>query len=338
MNCLETKIEKASGPLKPTILSAILKLYKKGKLQISAKELKEECNVLDSTKDWNGRLPAICNGMRNVIDCGWRIITEDRDFNGFTISIKENQHSLNDLVEKKLVEREIIKEKKLKSYSISKTSNQNIGKLDWAKIKDKKRKKLLIIGCSSTKQSGGDKTDYENYEFGDLLNKHRKLRLEYYQSLLTLNPEYFRDHIDRYEAALNSNKLLEAYKRYNGDFYTNNLRELYKSVNEEFNFRILIISGLYGLLDFKDYIKDYHLEIKKGGRKGNDWNNNDISNTILSFKVDNQIEDENVFYCISNSYRNALNPKDNWHNLWVGNDRGRNSVLMLTNFLSEVLS
>jgi len=343
MNCLETKIIDATGPLKPLILNAILNLYKKGINRISARELKAECYDLDSTKDWNARLPAICNGMRNVIECGWKIVSEDRNFNDFTIKLFEKHKSLKDFLEInntksfKNIFKETKEREELNNNPPIKKDFQNLKKLDWSKIKDKNRKKLLIIGCSSSKQPGGNLNSYTNYDFGELLENHRKLRLEYYKTLFNSSPDYFEENLEKYRKSLTNNKILEAYKRYNGDFYTNDLRALYKRANEEYNFSILILSGLYGLLDFKDYIKDYHLEIKKGGRTGNDWNNDDIENTILLFNKENKIEDEDIFYCISDSYKNALKPKDNWNNLWVGNDRGKNSAKLLAQFISEVL-
>jgi len=330
MNCLETKIEKASGPLKPTILSAILKLYKKGKLQISAKELKEECSVLDSTKDWNGRLAAICNGMRNVIDCGWRIITEDRDFNGFTISKNENQDSLNDLLEKKSVERVIIKEKKLKSNSTSKTSIQNIGKLDWSKIKDKKRKKLLIIGCSSTKIPGGQ--NIQNNHFSALKVERNQL-LKLYSDLLNsptpknyfnkvrkgkgkVDNAYFKDQIN--------NLFMPAVERYSGgDFYKPLHKALYYQKHQESNLHVLIISGLFGLLEFRDSIYDYQLEIKKFNF-WNSLNNTAIRDEVTKYIIENKIDNNLVFYSLSpKNYKQALKPDHAWHDLWKTIPDGR---------------
>lgn len=85
-NCLIKKIATARGILQPTILQAILNLYQRGIIQMSACEVKEECYRLDNTKDWNGRLPAMCHAMRNAIECDGRIVGEDRDHNEFTIT------------------------------------------------------------------------------------------------------------------------------------------------------------------------------------------------------------------------------------------------------------
>lgn len=50
---------------------------------------------------------------------------------------------------------------------------------------------------------------------------------------------------------------------------------------------------------------------------------------------DNKIEKDLIFYSLSpTSYENALKPKPEWHNLWVGGDRGSNSAKYLKEFLS----
>ena len=84
--CLNDKIENSNNKLQPTIFKAILNLFKKGFLQITARMVKEECIKIDTNIDWNNRLKAICNSMRNSIECGGRIVGEDRDFNDFTIA------------------------------------------------------------------------------------------------------------------------------------------------------------------------------------------------------------------------------------------------------------
>ena len=210
--------------------------------------------------------------------------------------------------------------------------------VNFEKIKDKNKKKLLIIGCSLSKQAGGVNIQNPNDNFSQFLQGHRNLRMEYYAKLLKKDPNYFNGNMLRYETSLQNHEFLEAYKRYNGDFYSVSLRSLYEKINRDFNFRILILSGLYGLLDFKDHIIDYHLLINKGGKRGKHWYDNDINSTISSLIDSNEIQDDNIFYCISNSYQKALNPRATWHNLWVGGDRGKNSARELANFLSETLN
>lgn len=85
-NCLNQKNANARGVLQPIILRAILNLYQRGHSKMTANEVKKECYLLDDTKNWDGRLPAICNAMRNTINCTGRIVGEDRDFLNFTIA------------------------------------------------------------------------------------------------------------------------------------------------------------------------------------------------------------------------------------------------------------
>jgi hypothetical protein len=85
-NCLIQKIASARGKLQPTVLKAVLNLYQRNQHQMSARDVKEECRRLDNSKDWNNRLPAICNAMRNAIKCDGQIISMDNDCLDFRIS------------------------------------------------------------------------------------------------------------------------------------------------------------------------------------------------------------------------------------------------------------
>ena len=52
---------------------------------------------------------------------------------------------------------------------------------------------------------------------------------------------------------------------------------------------------------------------------------------------DNKIESDLIFYSLSpTGYENALKLKPQWHNLWVGNDRGKNSAKYLKKKLSRI--
>ena len=101
---------------------------------------------------------------------------------------------------------------------------------------------------------------------------------------------------------------------------------------------ILIISGLYGVLEFRDAILDYHLEIKKQGHL---WVNNNsftLRNTVQQYMHQNNIENENVFYAVSpTNYEKALKPLKNWTSLWVNVGRGSNSAKCVRAFLENIL-
>lgn len=351
MNCLEIKIVNATGPLKPIILNAILNLYKKGIHKVSARELKAECFDLDSTKDWNARLPAICNGMRNVIDCGWKIITEDRDFNEFTIALIGNHDSIEksfDINNTKSNKNGFKKTKELKSNPSIKNSSKILRELDWSKIKDKEKKKLLIIGCSSTKIHGGQ--NFKNNYFSDLDLERIKILEQYFDLLENPIPRnYFEKSrnvigpVDNayFKQQTNNKLFLPAIERYTGgDFYKPIHKSLYYQKNLESNLHILIISGLYGLLEFRDSIIDYQLEINKI-RFWNDAKNNTVNKTVKKYIKDNSIDNDLIFYSLSPSnYKTVLNPENEWNDLWKTNPGGRivNSKLSATYLVNEFLS
>jgi cytoplasmic iron level regulating protein YaaA (DUF328/UPF0246 family) len=341
MNCIENKIKNASGPLKPTILSAILKLQQKGKLQITAKEVKNECYVLDSTKNWNGRLPAICNGMRNVAFCGWVIISEDRDFNDFMIALDRHK-SMNDSFEIKITE-----SNKNECDDITKYKNKPLIKkdatikeyFDLNKIKDKKRNKLLLIGCSDTKVPGGQNLKKNHFETFDGINDGRNFISNLYSNLLN-NPNqihYFnKKRIDigmvdsfYFNNQNNNNLYMPAVERYSGGkFFTPTHKHFYYEKNQQSNLHILIISGLYGILEFRDTIIDYQLDINMFGF-WNNTNNNLIHQAVKKYIHDNDIENDLVFYSLSpTSYKTALKPEETWHDLWktIPGGRSVNSI------------
>jgi hypothetical protein len=335
MNCIKNLIVQATGPLLPTVLTAVLNLHKNGQFKISALEVRDECAIMKPTISWRNRIPAICNGMRKLTDCNWRIVSEDRDYNEFTIELSKNIDKINKSTKSKSTispQNKRVKPSKKNNNMTQQTPS--INELPWAKINDTSKNKLLIIGCSSSKKDGGDIIKKPKNTFGAIIKKHRELRMDYYSNLIAENDNYFYPNIKRYKSALKEEKLMEAYKRYNGTFYSDELRELYNKANLKNNFNILIISGLYGILDYKDQIIDYHLEMTKGGRRGNDWNDTEIKNVILNYINNKEIADTNVFYCISKGYQEALNPKPEWHNLWVGGDHGHKSANHLKDFLS----
>jgi len=85
-NQLIQRIATAAGILQPTVLQAILNLYQRGQHQMTARQVNAECYQLDNTRHWDGRLPAICNAMRNATECGGHIIGDNTDRLDFTIA------------------------------------------------------------------------------------------------------------------------------------------------------------------------------------------------------------------------------------------------------------
>lgn len=147
-NCLENKIENSSK-LRPTILKAILNLFNRGIRKMTAEMVKNECLVLDISKPWNERIPAICLSMKNATECGGRIIGEYREINGFTIAFDGNGNNLEISTPKKTsVKTETNKKEKTNSSSIPDYTNE----IEIEKLNLSKNFKVVMM-CSKSKQN-----------------------------------------------------------------------------------------------------------------------------------------------------------------------------------------
>lgn len=334
-NCLLKKIANASGKLQPTILTAILNIYNRGLHHITAREVKEECKIIDNSVPWDGRIPAICNAMRNTTECGFSIIGKDINSNDFTISIDDNITNKGLPKENKISKERLPKGKTIYIVSANESSNNLLENLEWGKIQNKSVKKLLIISCSDKKTPGGVNMPGNNsFEDPNLYNNlliDRGTRNIQYRDFIALNPNYFNKsrsglgdvNADYFKKQFLAPSYLPAFERYAGKFYNPKLRNLYIEKNQETNLHILIISGLYGVIDFRDSIIDYHLEINKQTF----WtkkNNNSILEAIKKYIEINEISNDMVFYSLSTEYKKALNPIFQWKNLWRTGGRSVN--------------
>lgn len=326
--CLNDKAN-APGDLQPKIFSSILELYHNGQSIMTARDVRENCINIFPNNPWKERFPAICNAMRNACDCGATIISEDRDHFNFTISFDKR---------KELEKSKIGTNKK----SIQIKENHKIGQANSITDREKKLEilrnpdmpKLLIIGCSDAKVNGGNVVVNPQDLFHDELLDLRASRRNYYNDLFAANPNHFirngKNEFQRFNHANNNNLFLPAYKRYDGKFFSEEHRSQYECVNQNHGWHILIISGLYGVLDYRDEIIDYHLTISKGGN----WHGNVIHKCIQNYQQNNGINDDNVFYNVSNSYSNAINALPRWDNLWQGGDWGQRSANKLLEFFN----
>ncbi len=201
------------------------------------------------------------------------------------------------------------------------------------------KNRLLIIGCCDAKNRGGVKQIAStNFISNDFL-RMRAIRFNYYLNLFTQDSDYFinktngHNYLFDCKVAVENNLKLPAYERYRGRFYDKELKKLYSDYSLKFGLHILIISGLYGVIKFNEPIIYYHLEIKKGGN----WYSNIIHNEILEYITNNNIQDEDVYYSLSDSYLNALKPKKIWNNLWI-NASDSSSLLKSRNSLKDKFS
>ncbi len=303
-------------------------------------EVRDECAIMKPTISWRDRIPAICNGMRKLTECNWQIVSEDRDYNEFTIEISKNIDEKNKSTKSKSTMSH--QNKSVKPRNKKKTMTKqpaSIDELPWARINDKSKNKLLIIGCAGTKIPGGEeiqKNDFSNHE--SIIEERNKV-LEQYRKLLD-NPtpqDYFNKSrrgigaVDNtyFMEQINNKFLLPAVERYSGGiFYSNELKKLYKQKNEESNLHILIVSGLYGIIEFTDSIIDYQLEIRDN-YPFNFWSeekNRSINEAVVKYMADNKIGNDLVFYSLSpTNYKSALKPHEAWHDLWQMVPNGRNA-------------
>jgi hypothetical protein len=243
----------------------------------------------------------------------------------------------------------------IQNISIDKQIDEKFEKLDWNKLKNKQTPKLLIIGCSDSKTQGGVNQNEINYfnspEYANLLNDRNANKIRYNRLLLT-DPNYFiiknnGTNIKRgnipvtntyFSNCINGNLFKTALDRYaGGDFYKPAHILLYRQKNVSANLHILIISGLYGVIEFNDTILDYHLEIDKLKY----WKNRtSINDTINKYIVENKIDNNSVFYSLSDKYLEVLKPVSNlWTNLWVKNGRsgsGKTSASFILRFLNQL--
>jgi len=206
--------------------------------------------------------------------------------------------------------------------------NTIIKNIDFEYLKDKS--KLLIIPCSHKKRASGidfQERNYFNSEEYEYLNAARKLRKYHYIELINSKPNEFIMQKDitgngvsvqvegnYFIDLLNTkNNFMPAFKRYEGKFYSNELKNLYFQKNKDNNLHILIISGLYGILEFRDEIIDYHLKINDGT---NIWGSL-LTDVINQYILENSIENNNVFFALSNEYLKKIEPNEQWKDLWI---------------------
>ena len=223
---------------------------------------------------------------------------------------------------------------------------------NWSKLKNSSTPKLLIIGCSESKQTQQNQIEvnYQNYNFGLEISHARENRMIQYTDLLN-NPDhanYFvkkrnrnQVYAEYFQNSLNGNfyQALNLYGSNGSPFFNDTMKELYRNKigNNNNNLHLLIISGLYGILKYDDCINDYHLKIDEGP---NIWGNS-ILLAVNNYIKENNIDNDAVFYSLSKEYLKKLNPVNrDWTNLWNnyghGGARGKKQALDLMDFLNNL--
>lgn len=269
----------------------------------------------------------------------WQIVLNEmnepkRIIEEITVRVCSNGNtteSLNITINKKSSKNKKTNKKDNSTFNQKNEFTKLLNSLNLDKLKNDKRPKLLIIPCSKSKKVGGNNEFYSMFN----LNPSRENSIHLYNDLLNNNPNYFENekrvnindvNSNYFNSAFNLNLCMRAIDRYDSGksaFYSNyGLKNIYLQKINNNKLHLLIISGLYGLLNYEDFIPDYHFQMSKNPN----WKNSldfSIHNAVKEYINQNNIPDENVFYSLANNeYRKALKPNKNWKLLWLNNKSG----------------
>jgi hypothetical protein len=174
-------------------------------------------------------------------------------------------------------------------------------------------KHLLVIPCCARKFPGGHpKTNNTTY-FESAANVPNLIQA--------------RTNISKIHCVKNSNLFLPAWERYDGGMY-----RIIKQRQSEINYLIekgvidiVIVSALYGIINFDTEINDYDLTMSEGGLR-NLWGCS-VSEAILKYCSDKNINRVHLF--LANSYKQVVTACNNHNNFidhWVYGLRGINNI------------
>ena len=280
----------ATGHLQPYIYDAILRLYQSGINSITSGDVRRN----DPT-NLNNCYPAICNSMRNVYNACQPYCQTNHANNGANYQITFTNHccnlntnftsqsitnrspsnSLNDKIDinESRKNHESNNEKPIKNFLIQ----CSCGKLkddEFNNIISVNNQNSFYFGYGTGKLKGlNNFTDYKSFEnlkdFCNHLNNngndyHGKFNLLTEDRIKIFNNYNFNNP----NCQLNLNFCIPTYLRYLGDrlFYSEIYKELNNDINtyisfwkslKEKNIKVLVISTLYGILNYDDYIPNY---------------------------------------------------------------------------------
>lgn len=234
-HCLQNKIAALNNKLQPTIFNAILKLYKKGFIQITAQMVIQECIKIEVNINWNQRLKAICNAMRNVTKCGARIAGEDRDFNNFNITFDGKVTNLDIKNPKKTLNME--------NKNIPTKPNHNNDIIDLDKLKLSKNFKV-VMACAGGKNDSKF-TQYPKVNFVATPNLVNEFRPD---DICPLENIAWRLYLIENQ---NDSNLLKAYLLYK--------RNEYQILYNKFKSSFFILSAGWGLVNSEFKLPKYDI-------------------------------------------------------------------------------
>jgi hypothetical protein len=283
INCINKKIATSNGVLQ-TILKAILALYNDGNKVMSHKVVRQKCYLIDTNFPKNGYNSAISNAMKNSIQCGGRMLNEYSVKNDFTIAFDENTTNLDIKISKKSTL------KVPEQTNIQKLSIDSNFKNEHFYIPSRLgAKTLIIINCSSSKCEGGQ----EKKSIKDFFDKD----ITPYHNFIKRRNEIISQYSDNIK---NPRIVKEAYLRYNGGgkswVYNNVDWNKVIDLHKKNKLEVIILSALYGVVEFNLQIPEYDLTIDKTQKQ---WGN--TINDVIEEYIKNK-EIINVFNCISSGY------------------------------------
>lgn len=282
-NCLEFKITSANNKLKPIILQAIKDIYEKGNSEITAEMVRDQCIFIDDSIPWKGRIPAICNTMKNLSECGGRVVGQDKDFNGFKIVFEGKANDLHTSHFRKNPKIESIK----KDSSI--LSNNRIKRKQIENINFKISENFKVVMICASKKNKSFFTVYpeENFVNQAVNNLEHHPDDEIYETNIS-----WRKYLENNQ---NDNNLLEAYKLYK--------RREYNCLKNKFKNNFYILSAGWGLINSEFKLPNYDITFSEQPMSRSKRNDNEIDSPIYrDFNQLNVVGYEDIIFVGSPAY------------------------------------
>jgi hypothetical protein len=284
INCINNQIAIANGVLQPIILQAIKDIYLNGNHQMTARMVRNQCILIDNNKPWDGRLPAICNTIRNSIECGGIIIGEDRDFLGFTISFDGNNNL--EIKTPKKTSPKVESKPKNKSNSSSIRNNTN----EIEKLSLSKNFKVVLV-CASGKNDSF-LTAYPNKNF---VNNAVQNFEHHPDEIMNNGIMSWRDYLIQNQ---NDQNLLSAYKLY----VPRTFPFVYLDLYNKYKINFYILSAGWGLVNSEFRLPKYDITFSNTAQPKNKRNNNLIEPIYNDFYQLTVNDDEDIIFICSKDY------------------------------------
>ena len=243
INCINNKIANSKSALKPIILQAIRNLYLNSNHQMTARMVKNQCIILDANISWEQKNPAICNSMRNSIECGGRIIGEDRDFNDFTIAFDVNGNNLDIPTPKS---KSTIKKKKATSQP-KKTNDMSITNQEEL-ILSKKFKVVMV--CAG----GKNNSFFTAYPHDNFVNEPNQPNEHHPDETMDNKKKSWRDYLITNQSDINLKKAFELYNPTKTKY-----PYVYLDLFSKYKTNFFILSAGWGLVNSEYRLPNYDI-------------------------------------------------------------------------------